>query len=60
MARDPADRKRLSEPVIEYLRTAIDVNRFPVVVFTGRSAAKSTCGSSRVITSSPVVPSDCR
>jgi 5-formyltetrahydrofolate cyclo-ligase len=31
MARDPADRKRLSEPVIEYLRSAIDVTRHPVV-----------------------------
>jgi len=31
MARDPADRKRLSEPVIEYLRSAIDVARFPIL-----------------------------
>jgi 5-formyltetrahydrofolate cyclo-ligase len=31
MARDPADRKRLSEPVIEYLRSAIDAKRYPVL-----------------------------
>jgi 5,10-methenyltetrahydrofolate synthetase len=31
MARDPADRKRLSKPVIEYLRTVITVARFPVL-----------------------------
>ena len=31
MARDPAERKRLSEPVIEYLRSAIDVERYPVL-----------------------------
>jgi 5-formyltetrahydrofolate cyclo-ligase len=31
MARDPADRKRLSEPVIEYLRSAINSTRFPVL-----------------------------
>jgi len=31
MARDPEERRRLSEPVIEYLRSAIDVGRFPVL-----------------------------
>jgi 5-formyltetrahydrofolate cyclo-ligase len=31
MARDPAERKRLSEPVIEHLRSAIDVGRYPVL-----------------------------
>jgi 5,10-methenyltetrahydrofolate synthetase len=31
MARDPADRKRLSEAVIEYLRSLIDVTRYPVL-----------------------------
>jgi 5-formyltetrahydrofolate cyclo-ligase len=31
MAREPAERKRLSEPLIEYLRSAIDVTRFPVL-----------------------------
>jgi 5-formyltetrahydrofolate cyclo-ligase len=31
MARDPSERKRLSEPVLEYLRSAIDVTRFPVL-----------------------------
>jgi len=31
MARDPAARNRLSEPVIEYLRSAIDVATYPVL-----------------------------
>jgi 5-formyltetrahydrofolate cyclo-ligase len=31
MARDPLDRQRRSEPVIEYLKTAIDVTRYPVL-----------------------------
>ncbi len=31
MARDPEDRKRLSEPVIEHLKGAIDVVRYPVL-----------------------------
>jgi 5-formyltetrahydrofolate cyclo-ligase len=31
MARDPAGRNRLSEPVIEYLRSAIDVATYPVL-----------------------------
>jgi 5-formyltetrahydrofolate cyclo-ligase len=31
MARDPLDRQRLSAPVIEYLQTAIDVGRCPVL-----------------------------
>ena len=31
MARDPADRKRFSEPVLAYLRSAIDVTRYPVL-----------------------------
>ena len=31
MARDPAERKRLSAPVIEYLRSVIDVTRYPVL-----------------------------
>jgi 5-formyltetrahydrofolate cyclo-ligase len=31
MARDPADRQRLSEPVIESLRSIINITRFPVL-----------------------------
>jgi 5-formyltetrahydrofolate cyclo-ligase len=31
MARDPVDRQRRSEPVIEYLKAAINVTRFPVL-----------------------------
>jgi 5-formyltetrahydrofolate cyclo-ligase len=31
MARDPAERKRLSEPVIDQLRSLIDVERLPVL-----------------------------
>ncbi len=31
MARDPAERQRLSEPVIAYLESAIDVARYPVL-----------------------------
>jgi 5-formyltetrahydrofolate cyclo-ligase len=31
MARDPAERKRLSEPIIDYLRSVIDVASFPVL-----------------------------
>jgi 5-formyltetrahydrofolate cyclo-ligase len=31
MARDPADRKRMSEPVINYLRSVIDVVSYPVL-----------------------------
>jgi 5-formyltetrahydrofolate cyclo-ligase len=31
MARSPQDRKRLSEPVIDYLKSAVDVARFPVL-----------------------------
>ena len=31
MARAPEDRKRLSEPVLEYLKSAIDVTRYPVL-----------------------------
>jgi 5-formyltetrahydrofolate cyclo-ligase len=31
MARDPTERKRLSEPVIHYLRSVIDVVSFPVL-----------------------------
>jgi 5-formyltetrahydrofolate cyclo-ligase len=31
MARDPAERRRLSDPVIEHLRSLLDVERFPVL-----------------------------
>jgi 5,10-methenyltetrahydrofolate synthetase len=31
MARTPEERRRLSEPVIDYLRSAIDVKQYPVI-----------------------------
>ena len=31
MAREPAERRHLSEPVIQYLHSAIDVTRYPVL-----------------------------